>query len=72
MRYEIFVINIIIKPENVWENPITYSGTQIKLGVKKSTLTNFEGEGLAILLFSCMKNYQSLLVYIIYYEVILQ
>ena len=30
---------------------------------------NFEGEGLAIILFSCMKNYQSLLVYIIYYEV---
>ena len=26
MRYEIFVINIIIKPKNVWENPITYSG----------------------------------------------
>ena len=26
MRYEIFVINIIIEPKNVWENPITYSG----------------------------------------------
>ena len=26
MRYEIFVINIIIESKNVWENPITYSG----------------------------------------------
>ena len=26
MKYEIFMINIIIEPKNVWENPITYGG----------------------------------------------
>ena len=25
MRYETFVINIIIEPKSYWENPITYS-----------------------------------------------
>jgi len=25
MRYEIFVINIIIEPKNIWENPMIYS-----------------------------------------------
>ena len=44
MRYEIFVINIIIEPKNVWENPITYSGTNRWYSnkvrsKKKSTLT---------------------------------
>jgi len=26
MRYEIFVINIIIEPKNIWKNPMIYSG----------------------------------------------
>ena len=45
MRYEIFVINIIIEPKNVWENPITYSGinrwysNKVRCK-KKSTLTH--------------------------------
>ena len=45
MRYEIFVINIIIEPKNVWENPIIYSGisrwysNKVRCKKKKSTLT---------------------------------
>ena len=46
MRYEIFVINIIIEPKNVWENPITYSDINRwysnKVRCKKCTLTTYK------------------------------
>ena len=44
MRYEVFVINIIIEPKFFWKNPITYSGINMWYSnkvrcKKKSTLT---------------------------------
>ena len=51
MKYEIFVINIIIKPKNIWENPMIYSGInrwysnkiRHKKEEEKSTLTMLQG-----------------------------
>ena len=48
MRYEIFVINIIIEPKKYWENLITYSDINRwysnKVRCKKSALTSLSIE----------------------------